>query len=92
MKIIVDYKNTLESVISVTNAIYIGDYVLNILFSEGTNQNISFKKFLSNSIHPSINKYYNEPMFTQFKIVDGNLIWNDYDMIFPIEDLYEGKI
>jgi hypothetical protein len=27
-----------------------------------------------------------------YKIVDGNLNWNDYDLIFPIEVLYEGKL
>jgi hypothetical protein len=30
--------------------------------------------------------------FKKFKIIDGNLMWNDYEMIFPLEDLYEGKI
>ena len=28
--------------------------------------------------------------FKAFKIVDGNINWNDYELIFSIEDLYEG--
>jgi hypothetical protein len=30
--------------------------------------------------------------FKQFEIIDGNLNWNDYDMIFPVSDLKKGKI
>ena len=44
------------------------------------------------SLHPSIRKYLDEARFKLFDIIDGNLNWNDYDMIFPVEDLYEGKI
>ena len=33
-----------------------------------------------------------EAKFKNYEIVDGNLNWNDYDLIFPIEDLYEGKL
>ncbi|CAN5512853.1 hypothetical protein BH09BAC6_BH09BAC6_28110 [soil metagenome] len=33
-----------------------------------------------------------EALFCNFEIKDGNLNWNDYDMIFPISELYEGKI
>jgi hypothetical protein len=36
--------------------------------------------------------YKDEKLFNSYKIIDGNLNWNDYDMIFPISDLYEGKI
>ena len=44
------------------------------------------------SLHPEVRKYLNEDKYRQFKIIDGNLNWNDYDMIFPLEDLYNGKI
>jgi hypothetical protein len=53
---------------------------------------VSFKEFLSKSQHHSIIKYLNEESFSKFKIIDGNLNWNDCEMIFPISDLYEGKI
>jgi hypothetical protein len=51
-----------------------------------------FQSFLESSLHPSIRKYLDEKKFTQFKIVDGNLNWNDYDLIFPIDDLYKGNL
>jgi len=33
-----------------------------------------------------------ESLFQGFSIVDWNINWNDYDLIFSIEDLFEGKI
>jgi hypothetical protein len=33
-----------------------------------------------------------ESKFKQFLILDGNLNWNDYDLIFPIADLYQGIV
>ena len=30
--------------------------------------------------------------FKGFEVVDGNLNWYDYEMIFPLKDLYQGEI
>ncbi len=30
--------------------------------------------------------------FIKYKIIDDNLNWGDYTMIFPVEDLYSGKL
>jgi len=78
--------------IEVENAKYIGDYTLRILFNDGSEKLVDFKPFLSRAIHPSIKKYLQENIFKKFKITDGNLNWNDYDLIFPISDLYKGHI
>jgi len=32
------------------------------------------------------------PALIVAKIEKGNLNWNDYDMIFPVTDLYENRI
>jgi hypothetical protein len=92
MKIIKDYNNSQTTQIEIKSACYIGDFVIRILFNDSKQKLIDFKPFLENSLHPSIRKYLDENKFKQFKIIDGNLNWNDYDMIFPLEDLYEGKI
>jgi hypothetical protein len=92
MKILIDYSKTSQKVISVENADYMGDYVLEILFSDQSRKKVSYKEFLSKSQHHSIIKYLNEESFSKFKIIDGNLNWNDCEMIFSISDLYEGKI
>lgn len=92
MKIIKDYNNSQITQIEIKSANYIGNFTIRILFSDGFHKSVDFKPFLEKSIHPSIRKYLDEKKFKQFKIIDGNLNWNDYDMIFPLEDLYEGKI
>jgi hypothetical protein len=94
MKILVEYKNTEENteVLKVKLANYLSDFALRITFNNGVEKLIDFKPFLSNAIHPSIKKYFNETLFKNFQIVDGNLNWNDYDLIFPISDLYNCKL
>jgi hypothetical protein len=94
MKIITKYtkENPKEKPIFVTEAKYIGDYAVRVDFNNKHSSLIDFKPFLESTRHPSIKKYTNEKLFKKFKIIHGNLNWNDYEMIFPIEDLYEGKI
>jgi hypothetical protein len=93
MKIIHDYNETnLTDVLEVVAATYIGDYAIRIFFNNETERLVDFKPFLIKSMHPSVSKYLDENIFKQFKISEGNLNWNDYDLIFPIHDLYEGLI
>ncbi|MBU2446969.1 MAG: DUF2442 domain-containing protein [Bacteroidetes bacterium] len=94
MKITEEYTILTEDteVIDITSARYIGDYAIRLTFSDGFEKLVDFKPFLSKSLHPSIRKYLDENLFSKFEIIDGNLNWNDYDLIFPIDDLYNGKI
>ena len=71
---------------------YVGDFAIRIFFSDGVRKLVDFKPFLESSLHPSIRKYLDESRFKEYQIIDGNLNWNDYDMIFPIEDLYQGRV
>jgi hypothetical protein len=94
MKIIVDYKDS-ESTskqVKIDSAKYLSDYAIRLKFSDGNEKLVDFKPFLSKSSHPSIKKYLDETKFSKFTLVDGNLNWNDYDLIFPISDLYNGQI
>ena len=93
MKITTEYTDLDQiSIIEVTSATYISNFVIRIDFSDKVSQFVDFKPFLNNSIHPSIRQYLDEDKFQQFAITDGNLNWNDYELIFPLEELYEGKI
>ncbi|GHU96071.1 hypothetical protein FACS1894156_6680 [Bacteroidia bacterium] len=92
MKFVVEYDNYPVNLTRVKSAQYAGDFSVNLLFSDGFCRQVNFKPFLENTLHPSIRKYLNETKFKEFDIVDGNLNWNDYDLIFPLEDLYEGKL
>jgi hypothetical protein len=92
MRIIEEYTNLPVDLIEIRSANYIGDFAIRIFFNDGFNRLVDFKPFLESSLHPSIRKYLDETLFVQFEIIDGNLNWNDYDMIFPVGDLHEGKI
>ena len=92
MKIVEEYNDISIDLIAIKSAKYIGDFAIRILFSDGINRLVDFKPFLESALHPSIRKYLLEEKFTKFEIIDGNLNWNNYDLIFPIEDLYQGKI
>ena len=94
MRITVDYKESESELqqLTIDSAKYLSDYAIRIKFSDGNEKLVDFKPFLSKSIHPSIKKYLDENLFSNFSLTDGNLNWNDYDLIFPISDLYNGKI
>ncbi len=79
-------------VISIQKAEYRGSFKISILFSDGLQRVIDFEPFLKNAKNPMTQKYLNEKLFQPFLIDNGDLIWNDYEMCFPIWDLYEGKI
>ncbi|TLX72262.1 DUF2442 domain-containing protein [Labilibacter sediminis] len=94
MRIIVDYKDSESGLnqLKIESAKYLSDYAIRVIFSDGNEKLIDFKPFLSKSCHPSIKKYLDEDKFSNFSLTDGNLNWNDYDLIFPISDLYSGQI
>ncbi len=92
MKITEEHIDHNIEIIEIISARYIGDYAIRIFFANGRNKLVDFKPFLELSLHPSIRKYLDEEKLKNFQIVDGNLNWNDYDLIFPVEDLLEGKL
>ncbi|NTV45156.1 MAG: DUF2442 domain-containing protein [Chlorobiales bacterium] len=92
MRIIEEYTDNDQEQLEITIARYIGDFAIRLFFSDNSQKLVDFKPFLEKTLHPSLRKYLDESKFKEYKIVDGNLNWNDYDMIFPLEDLYEGKI
>ncbi len=92
MKIVVEYRDIEVQNLKIESVKYLGEFSIEINFNDGFKKTVNFRPFLSKSNHPSIGKYLNEKKFLQYKIIDGNLNWNDYEMIFPITDLYKGKI
>lgn len=92
MKILVEYKDAEVGELKIKSARYLGNLIIEIIFSDESLKIVDFKPFISRSNHPTIKKYLDEGKFVHYKIIEGNLNWNDYEMIFPIEDLYEGKV
>ena len=79
-------------VISINNAEYLGDYKIQFHFSDGTMRTIDFYDFLNKAPNPMSKKYLDKSLFQKFTIEYGDVIWNDYEMCFPVWDLHEGNI
>ncbi len=79
-------------VISIQEVVYKGDYKIYFLFSDGVERIIDFENFLKNAKNPMTNKYLNKELFKSFTIEYGDIIWNDYELCFPIWDLHNGGI
>ena len=82
----------MNSFISIENAKYIDDYKIYMKFSDGKESTVDFKKFIEKSNHPDIKKYSDKKLFSNFNLDYGDIEWNDYELAFPIYDLYRGKI
>lgn len=78
--------------ISIESVKYIDSYRLFIKFDDGKEQIVDFSDFILNSHHPDIQKYKNTDLFKKFVLEYGDLQWNDYDLSFPIYDLYENNL
>ncbi len=79
-------------VVNIVSADYLGDYRLRLQFDDGTIQTVDFKPFLSHSVHPDIRAYLEPARFLSYRIEHGELVWGDYDLCFPIMDLYQGNL
>ena len=79
--------------IIIADAVYLRDYKIKIFFKDKTVKVVDFKEFLFNEyVHPIYKRYRKLSVFKKFDVIDGNLNWYDYEMIFPVEQLYAGKI
>lgn len=79
-------------VITIEQAKYLGDYKIQFKFSDNTEKVIDFERFLSNAKNPMTKKYLDKKEFQAFSIEYGDVVWNDFEMCFPIWDLHEGYI
>ncbi|MCU0503072.1 MAG: DUF2442 domain-containing protein [Anaerolineae bacterium] len=80
------------AVVDITAAEYAGGYRLRLTFSDDTTRTVDFESFLSKSHNPMIRKYLDHEEFADFSVQYGDLVWHDYDLCFPVADLYEGRI
>ena len=79
-------------VIKITSARYQTPYKVLLLFDDGKQTLVDCELFLRASQHPSIQAYFDKRKFKSFTLEDGFLHWNDFDLVFPMADLYAGKI
>jgi len=68
---------------------YIDGYKLALTFNDGKINIVDFENFILRSGHPEIRKYEDKNLFKDFNLTYGELEWKDYDLVFPVSDLYE---
>lgn len=78
----------MENYISIKKAEYINEYKIALEFNDGKENTIDFKNFIFKSQHPDIKKYKDIDIFKNFNFKYGEIEWNDYELAFPISDLY----
>ncbi|MDH2917978.1 MAG: DUF2442 domain-containing protein [Sideroxydans sp.] len=78
--------------INITRAEQLSDYALRLSFEDGVVQTVDFKPFLSLSRHPDIRAFLDPARFAAYRIEYGELVWGDYDLCFPIADLYHNHL
>ena len=79
-------------VVSIDRAEYLGGYKIKLDFSDGVSQTIDFENFLKAANNPMTRKYLDKEKFKSFSIAYGDIVWNDYELCFPIWDLHEGAV
>ena len=79
-------------VLQIEKADYIKDYKIKLVFSDKKEWIINFQPFLEHARNPMTRKFLDINEFKKFKIEYGDLVWNDYELCFPIIDLYEDNI
>ena len=79
--------------LEVKNATYLDGYRLSIAFSDGKNKVVDFSQFITHTNKQALAKYKDVSNFKKFKVEHGNVVWGrNWDLIFPIHELYRGKI
>jgi hypothetical protein len=78
--------------IDIVRVVQVSDYKLKLYFSDGVERVIDFEPFLRTSRNPMIRAYLDPQKFANFTLAYGNLLWDDYELCFPIADLYENNI
>ena len=72
---------------------YVAALSLKLYFSDGVVNVVDFGEYIRNHPHPQHNKYLDPELFRTFHLENGNVVWGeDWDMVFPVEDLYVGKL
>ena len=77
----------------ITEAKDAGNLSVDLLFSDQTTRRVDIGDFIRRHPHPQYNKYLDPKKFSRFTLDNGNIVWGkNWDMIFPIENLYKGTI
>jgi hypothetical protein len=85
-------KTQTTNYLEVVEAEYVSGYRIRLSFNDGLVRVMDFEPFLKKAQNPMITKYRQLRNFKKFHLHYGDLMWGDFDMIFPITDLHRGEI
>ena len=70
-----------------------GNLTVCLTFNDNTTNIVDIGEYIRNNPHPQYNKYLDPRKFKRFAIENGNIVWGkNWDLMFPIEQLYSGEI
>ena len=78
--------------LEIVQAGYVSGCKIRLTFNDGMVRVMDFEPFLRKALNPDITKYRQLRNFKKFHLHHGDLMWGDFDMIFPMEDLHRGNI
>jgi len=79
-------------IINIVSATPAGELRIKLEFDDHTVQMVDFEPFLKHSRHPDVRAYLQPERFASFRIAYGELVWGDYDLSFPLVDLYHNTL
>jgi hypothetical protein len=79
-------------VVNIVSAEHVGGYRLRLRFDDGTERTVDFQPFLAGARHPDIRAFLDPTRFNTFQIKHGDLVWGNFELCFPIMDLYRGQL
>jgi len=83
---------TIPPEVHIERARRVRDYDLRLTFSDGTERTVDFGPFLNHSTNPQIRAFLDMKRFASFRVENGDLVWGDWELCFPIADLYRGRV
>jgi hypothetical protein len=72
----------------VTNAIYIGDYKVSVMFNDGVKKTVDFYTILFDNDYPAFRPLKNIEVFKEFKVTD-TLEWDNGNIDIAPETIYD---
>lgn len=82
----------IPNVVNIVAAEQVAAFVLHLRFDDGTEQRVDFEPFLRHARHPAIRKFLDPALFGSYRLEYGELIWGDYELCFPMIDLYRNDL
>jgi hypothetical protein len=83
---------TTQTLLQIAEVKHIGGYMLRLRFDDDKIVTVDFGPFLKQSRHPEIRKYLKPELFKSWQLKHGDLMWGDFDLCFPVSNLYEGRV